>query len=71
MNVSLGSIKGISFNHGRTDLNITSQLALQIIEHLEKQNDLFIPLYEEVFKNVLKRYQKDFREEGRLLLNIN
>lgn len=25
---------------------------------------LFIPHYEEVFKNVLERYHKDFREEG-------
>lgn len=65
LNVSPGSIKGTSFNHEKTDLNITSQLALQIIEHLENQNDLFIPLYKEVFKTVLERYQKDFREEGR------
>lgn len=65
LNVSPGSIKGTSFNHEKTDLNVTSQLALQIIEHLEKQSDLFIPLYEEVFKAVLERYQKDFRGEGR------
>lgn len=65
LNVSPGSIKGTSFNQGRTDLSATSLLAHQIIEHLEKQSDLFIPLYEEVFRTVLERYQKDFREEGR------
>ena len=26
--------------------------------------DLFIPQYEEVFKNVLQRYYEDFRAEG-------
>ena len=29
-----------------------------------KKNDLFIPQYDEVFKNVLERYHKDFRKEG-------
>ena len=29
------------------------------------KDDLFIPKYEEVYKNVLQRYQQDFRKEGR------
>lgn len=65
LNVSPGSIKGTSFNHGKTDLSQTSVLANEIICHLEQKNDLFIPQYEEVFKHVLARYQSDFREEGR------
>ena len=65
LNVSPGSIKGTSFNNGKTDLFITEKLALEIIEHLESKDDLFIPQYEEIFKNVLERYQADFREEGR------
>lgn len=65
LNVSPGSIKGTSFSHEKTDLSQTSVLANQIIEHLEKKDDLFIPQYEEIFKNVLARYQSDFREEGR------
>lgn len=65
LNVSPGSIKGTSFNNGKTDLSITEKLALEIIEHLENKDDLFIPQYEEIFKNVLERYQADFREEGR------
>ena len=64
LNVSPGSIKGTSFNQGTTDLFITAPLAQQIIENLEKKNDLFIPQYEEVFKNVLDRYHDDFRKEG-------
>lgn len=64
LNVSPGSIKGTSFNAGKTDLSLTSNLATQIIDHLEGKDDLFIPLYEEVFKTVLERYHDDFRKEG-------
>jgi short-subunit dehydrogenase len=64
LNVSPGSIKGTSFNQGKTDLSQTSQLAEQIIAHVEAKDDLFIPQYEEIFKQVLERYHNDFRKEG-------
>ena len=65
LNVSPGSIAGTSFNQGKTDLNVTESLASEIIEHVEKKDDLFIPKYKEIFKEVLLRYQRDFRAEGR------
>ena len=65
LNVSPGSIRGTSFNQGKTDLSQITILANQIIKHLEMKDDLFIPQYEEVFKHVLARYQADYREEGR------
>lgn len=65
LNVSPGSIKGTSFNQGKTELSLTMPLAEEIILHLENKDDLFIPRYEEIFKNVLARYQADFRAEGR------
>lgn len=64
LNVSPGSIKGTGFNHGKTDLSQTEGLAKDIIFHLEAKDDLYIPKYNEVFKNVLERYHKDFRGEG-------
>lgn len=64
LNVSPGSLKGTSFTAGKTDLAVTSSMANAIIEHLEAKDDLFIPQYEEVFKNVLERYHSDFRAEG-------
>lgn len=65
LNVSPGSIKGTGFSHGnKTDLALTSQLARDIISHLEAKDDLFIPQYEEVFRHVLERYHDDFRAEG-------
>ena len=65
LNVSPGSIKGTGFNQGQTDLALTEGLAKDIVRHLECKDDLFIPQYEEIFKNVLERYHADFREEGR------
>lgn len=64
LNVSPGSIKGTSFNSGKTDLSQTSALANDIVGHLENHDDLFIPQYEEIFKEVLSRYNEDFRKEG-------
>lgn len=64
LNVSPGSLKGTSFSNGKTDLNITAPMAQSIINEMEKKNDIYIPQYEEVFKQVLNRYQEDFRKEG-------
>ncbi len=64
LNVSPGSIKGTSFNNGKTDLSAIDGLASEIIAHIKAQDDLFIPLYDEVFKGVLERYHNDFRAEG-------
>ena len=65
LNVSPGSIKGTSFNNGKTDIKITWKLACEIIDNMYKKNDLYIPEYETVYYEVLERYHKDFRKEGR------
>lgn len=65
LNISPGSIKGTGFYKGATDLAQTAGLASEIIANMESRNDLFIPQYEEIFRNVLERYHDDFREEGR------
>ena len=64
LNVSPGSIKGTSFNQGVTDLSLTTPLANEIVNHMKNKDDLFIPQYKEVFKDVLERYHNDFRAEG-------
>lgn len=64
LNVSPGSIEGTCFNQGKTDLNITTALAKDIIVKIEAKKDLFIPKYDEVFRAVLDRYHADFRKEG-------
>lgn len=65
LNISPGSIKGTSFNQGKTDLGLTESLAKKIIAHIKDKDDLFIPQYDEVFCEVLERYHADFRAEGR------
>ena len=64
LNVSPGYIKGTGFYQTATDLSATEELALEIITHLEAQDDLFIPNYDSVYKAVLERYHEDFRKEG-------
>lgn len=64
LNVSPGSIKGTSFYDGKNDLTILQGLTNEILQHLEAKDDVFIPKYEEVFKEVLARYHENFRKEG-------
>lgn len=64
LNISPGSIKGTGFNQGKTDLTITTPLAKDIIENMERKNDLLIPDYNTVYQEVLNRYHNDFRAEG-------
>lgn len=64
LNVSPGTIKGTGFYAGKTDLDTLHNLTVDILQHLELKDDVFIPLYEEVYKIVLQRYQDDFRKEG-------
>lgn len=65
LNVSPGSIAGTSFNNSETDLSQVAPLAREILMHLERKDDLFIPKYDEVYHTVLERYHTDFRAEGR------
>lgn len=65
LNVSPGTIKGTSFYAGKNDLPALQELTCEIIQHLENKDDVFIPKYEEVFKEVLARYHADFRKEGK------
>lgn len=64
LNVSPGTIKGTCFYKGENDLDALHDLTCEIIHHLEAKDDVFIPKYDEVFKNVLQRYHDDFRKEG-------
>lgn len=64
LNVSPGSLKGTNFSGGKNDLSLTRPFAEEIINRMMKKEDLFIPKYEEIFKEVLFRYNSDFRAEG-------
>ena len=64
LNISPGSIKGTRFNGGDNNLELTRVLANDIIEHIYKRDELFIPDYEEIYKAVLKRYYDDPHKFG-------
>lgn len=64
LNVSPGTIKGSAFYGKANNLGLLHELTCDIIQHLEEKSDLFIPKYDEVFKEVLQRYHDDFRKEG-------
>ena len=65
LHVAPGAIKGTSFYNGATDLGLTRELAEEIVLHMERGEDLYIPRYDEVYGEVLERYHSDFRAEGR------
>lgn len=59
LNVSPGFIKGTRFYGGQNDTGATLQLAQDILHQIFTGNTLFIPQYEEVYHDVIKRYHDD------------
>ena len=64
LDVSPGSIKGTAFNGGKTDLTSLENLANEILNNLFLRKTIFIPHYNEVYKNVLLRYQQNPSDFG-------
>ncbi|MDE5678606.1 SDR family oxidoreductase [Phocaeicola sp.] len=64
LNVSPGSLGGTRFEGAKNDLSLTLPFAKELIDRMMNKEDLFIPHYEETFKEVLARYAADFRKEG-------
>lgn len=64
LNVSPGLIKGSKFYGKSNNLEELQGLSHEIIMQLEAHSDLYIPKYDEIYRDVLERYHKDFRAEG-------
>lgn len=64
LEVSPGSLKGTGFNGGASQPEFTELLATEIIKRSKKHETLFIPQYEEVFKDVIERYQSNPHKFG-------
>ncbi len=64
LEVSPGSLKGTGFTGGVSHPEQTAALAEDIIEKTFRHEELFIPMYEEVFKGVIKRYETDPHQFG-------
>jgi NAD(P)-dependent dehydrogenase (short-subunit alcohol dehydrogenase family) len=64
LEVSPGMIEGTGFYGKANDPSRTADLAKEIIARSEKREMLFIPKYEEVFKDVIRRYYEDGHKFG-------
>lgn len=64
LNVSPGSIKGTKFNGGENDYSLTSELAGEIVSQVLSQNEIFIPEYDAIYSDVLRRYRLDSHQFG-------
>ena len=64
LNVSPGSLKGTGFTGNSTDLSQISIISNNVINKILAKEELYIPEYDEVYKDVLKRYHTDPTEFG-------
>lgn len=64
LEVSPGMIEGTGFYGKANDPNQTADLAKEIIERSERREILYIPKYDEVFKDVLRKYYEDGHKFG-------
>lgn len=64
LEVSPGSLKGTSFNGAVSDPMLTIDLASEIIRKTMQREQLFIPEYDSIFKNVIDRYHADAHQFG-------
>lgn len=59
LDVSPGSLKGTAFNGGENNLSLVDDITNEIIEKMYQRETLFVPQYQEMYKDVIDRYQDD------------
>lgn len=64
LEISPGSIKGTGFSGGKTDVEVNAQLSREILDNMYGRDMLFIPQYEEIFQNVIRRYNENPHKFG-------
>ena len=64
LNVSPASFKGSKFYGGQNQLELLTDLSSEILNNLFQRETLFIPQYNEIFRDVIERYHKDPHEYG-------
>ena len=64
LNVSPSSFKGSRFYGGQNQLDLLDDLSDSILINLFNASSLYIPQYDEIFKNVLNNYYNDPHEYG-------
>lgn len=64
LDVSPGSLKGTNFNGTGNDLSLVSDLAKDILAKMYAKEQLYIPQYDAVYRNVIERYTDDGQAFG-------
>lgn len=59
LDCSPGFIEGTKFHNQTNDFNKTLNFASEIIEKAKQRQVLYIPYFDEVYKNVIEKYQED------------
>ncbi len=64
LNVSPGSLKGTNFNGEKNEPEKLKELVDKIFDKMKNKETLFIPDYDEIYKDVIKRYQQNPQKYG-------
>ena len=64
LDVSPGSLKGTNFSGGGNDLSLVKEISDTIVDKMFDRESLYIPQYDETFKNVIDRYHADANKYG-------
>lgn len=59
LDVSPGSLKGTNFNGTGNNLSLLNEIVDELLYKMYKRETLYIPQYEEVYKEVINRYKTD------------
>ena len=65
LDVSPGALEGTAFNGKKNDLSKVETVAAEVISKMQKHEILYIPNYEETYKDVLRHYHDNPMEFGR------
>lgn len=56
LDVSPGSLKGTNFNGTGNNMELISGISLEIIQKMRQRETLYIPQYDEIYKQVIEKY---------------
>lgn len=59
LDVSPGALKGTAFGGGTNDLSMVDEISREVIRRMLARETVYIPRYEETYRGVIERYQKD------------
>lgn len=64
LDVSPGSLKGTAFNGGENNIMLLDTLTRDILTHMLARDTLYIPQYDDIYKDVILRYNTDPQSFG-------